>query len=55
VQKISFLPYHEGGKSKSSQLGQIHPMPKATAPTDKHIQTLKSIVEKERITVTIGN
>ncbi len=55
VQKISFLPYHEGGKSKSNQLGEIYPMPKAKAPTDKHIQTLKSIVEKIGLAVTIGN
>jgi pyruvate formate lyase activating enzyme len=55
AQKISFLPYHKGGESKNNQLGKIHPIPKAKAPTDKLIQTLKKIVEKEGLTVTIGN
>jgi glycyl-radical enzyme activating protein len=55
AEKISLLPYHEGGKSKSEQLGRYYPLPEATAPSDLHIQFLKSIIEKEGLTVTIGN
>ena len=55
AQKISFLPYHEGGKSKSSQLGKANLMPKAKHPGDKHIRSLQMIVEEEGLTATIGN
>jgi pyruvate formate lyase activating enzyme len=55
AQKISFLPYHEGGKSKNEQLGRTYLLPKAKAPTDKHTQILKGIVEKIGLVVTIGN
>ncbi len=55
VQKISFLPYHEGGKSKCEQLGRAYPFPEARAPGEEHIQTLKGLVEREGITVSIGN
>jgi len=55
VQKISFLPYHEGGKTKSEQLGWTYPLPEAQAPGEEHIQTLKGLVEQEGIKVSIGN
>jgi len=32
AQKLSFLPYHEGGKSKCEQLGVPYPLPDAKAP-----------------------
>ena len=55
AQKISFLPYHEGGKSKSEQLGRTYPLPEAKAPDEEHVQILKGIVEQEGIKVSIGN
>jgi len=55
VQKISFLPYHEGGKSKSEQLGWPYPVPDAKAPSEEHINNLKEIIEGEGIQVSIGN
>ncbi len=55
AQKISLLPYHEGGKAKSNQLGKSYLMREAKAPGDKHIHSLQRIVEKEGLTVTIGN
>jgi pyruvate formate lyase activating enzyme len=55
AQKISFLPYHEGGKSKSEQLGRTYPLPEAKAPGEEHVQKLKGIVEQEGIKVSIGN
>ena len=54
VEKISFLPYHQGGKSKNEQLGRFDSLPEATAPGEEHIQSLKAIVEKQGIMVTIG-
>jgi pyruvate formate lyase activating enzyme len=55
AQKISFLPYHEGGRSKSEQLGRPDQLLEVEAPSDEHIQTLKGIVEREGLKVTIGN
>jgi len=55
AEKISLLPYHEGGKSKSEQLGRIYPLPEARAPEEEHIHTLQEIVEREGLKVTIGN
>ena len=55
VQKISLLPYHEGGRSKSEQIGRPYPIPEATAPSDEHVQYLKELIEKEAIKASIGN
>jgi pyruvate formate lyase activating enzyme len=55
AKKISLLPYHEGGKSKSEQLGRIYPLPEARAPEEGHILNLKIIIEKEGLKATIGN
>jgi pyruvate formate lyase activating enzyme len=55
AQKISFLPYHEGGKSKNEQLGRSYPLPEAKAPQEEHIETLQDIIEKEGIKVSVGN
>ena len=55
AQKISFLPYHEGGKSKSEQLGLTYPLPEAQAPSEEHVKKLKGIVEQSGIMVSIGN
>jgi pyruvate formate lyase activating enzyme len=55
AQKISLLPYHEGGKSKSEQLGRRFPLAEARAPEEEHIDLLKKIIEKEGLKATIGN
>jgi pyruvate formate lyase activating enzyme len=55
AQKISLLPYHEGGRSKSEQLGRIYPLSEARAPEEEHLDHLKKIIEKEGLKVTIGN
>jgi pyruvate formate lyase activating enzyme len=55
AEKISLLPYHEGGDAKSRQLGRIYPYPGAAAPTEDHIHRLKDIMEKEGIVVSIGS
>ncbi len=55
AQKISLLPYHEGGKSKSEQLGRPYPLPDGKAPVEKRIGGLKRIIEREGLRVSIGN
>jgi len=55
AEKISLLPYHEGGVSKSQQIGREYLMPKAKSPSEAHIQELKRRVVKIGINVTVGN
>ena len=55
AQKISLLPYHEGGKSKSEQLGWPYPLSHGKAPAEEHINKLKRIIEGEKLKVSIGN
>jgi pyruvate formate lyase activating enzyme len=55
VEKISLLPYHEGGKSKSEQIGRSYKIPEAKAPDDEHIEYLKGIIEKRGIKVSVGS
>jgi hypothetical protein len=40
VEKISFLPYHEGGLAKSLQLGKAPPSWSIKPPTEEHIQKI---------------
>lgn len=46
AEKISLLPYHEGGKSKCRQMGLTYGLPDGKAPEDEHIQELKNLVGK---------
>jgi len=55
AQKISLLPYHEGGKSKCDQLGVPYPLPDAKAPGERHINKLKGVIEGEGLQVSIGS
>lgn len=55
VEKISLLPYHEGGKSKGEQLGRSYGFPQATAPDDDHIAYLKGFIEKRGIRASVGS
>jgi pyruvate formate lyase activating enzyme len=55
AEKISFLPYHEGGKAKSRQLGRIYSCPDAGAPAEDHVYRLKDIVEREGMKVSLGS
>ena len=40
IERISLLPYHEGGKSKSEQLGKHYDIPNAQATSDEKIREL---------------
>ena len=55
AEKISLLPYHEGGKSKCEQLGRSYVFTGAAAPDDEHIDSLKQIVETLGIKASIGS
>jgi len=44
AEKVSFLPYHEGGASKCNQIGKTYPMPGANAPHKDHLALLQSKV-----------
>jgi len=55
AEKISLLPYHEGGKSKCEQLGRSYVFTGAAAPDDEHVDSLKRIVESLDIKTSIGS
>lgn len=55
AQKISLLPYHEGGRSKNAQLGRPDQLSGVSAPSDGHIDTLQGIIQRAGLNVTIGN
>ncbi len=55
AEKLSLLPYHEGGKSKCIQLGRKYGCPEAEIPDDEHLQRLKNLIAATGVAVTIGN
>jgi len=55
VEKISLLPYHEGGKSKAGQLGKKYLMDGARAPEESHIQKLMDIITRIGLPASIGH
>ncbi len=54
IEKISLLPYHEGGKSKCERMGRRYPFEERMAPSQKHIEGLKIIAEGKGIRVSVG-
>jgi pyruvate formate lyase activating enzyme len=54
VEKISLLPYHEGGKVKTYQIGKAYTMKQAVASDQKHIQHLIDIAAQMGIDCTAG-
>ena len=55
AEKISLLPYHEGGKSKCEQIGKIYPIPEAKAPSEEYVKELKNLITESGIEATIGH
>lgn len=53
--QVTLLPYHEGGRSKSEQLGTLYRFPQGKMIDDAEIDRLKKILEEEGITATISN
>ena len=55
IEKVSFLPYHEGGTVKHRQIGQKHPEFSAKAPTEEHLKWILEIMARKNIPATIGS
>ena len=53
--KVSLLPYHEGGKSKSEQMGRLYPYPEGRPPAREWIQHLKQMIERCSVPAAIGS
>lgn len=54
VEKISLLPYHEGGKVKTHQIGTAYTMDRATPSAQDHIQHLIGIAAQMGMACTAG-
>jgi pyruvate formate lyase activating enzyme len=55
VEKVSFLPYHQGGVTKRLQIGR-EPSPLANrSPSDEHLQELRKIVGERGMAVSVGS
>ncbi len=55
AEKISLLPYHQGGESKSRQLGRSYKLLETKTPEAERIDHLKKIIEKSGIKTSIGS
>jgi len=55
AQRVSLLPYHEGGKSKCRQLGTSYGFRGGRAPGDEQLRRLKKIIEQAGLEVSVGN
>ena len=53
VEKVSLLPYHEGGLSKWQQIGKLQPKFSGKAPEEEHIRILEEIISEKGIQVGI--
>lgn len=54
VEKISLLPYHEGGRNKCEQIGRSYRCATATTPGDRCVERAKNIIEAEWVRVSVG-
>jgi pyruvate formate lyase activating enzyme len=55
AEKISLLPYHEGGESKCRQMGKAYPFVNGRSPTDEAIHRLKGLIEAEGLKAGVGS
>jgi len=53
AERISLLPYHEGGESKSRQIGQSYPFKEGRAPDEARVIMLKELIEREGLVASI--
>lgn len=54
AQKISLLPYHEGGKSKCDQLGRTYAFAGNKSPGERQLNKLKQEIEKLGLEATVS-
>jgi pyruvate formate lyase activating enzyme len=55
VEKISFLPYHEGGEAKRAQVGKASGSFPGKPPSDKHVTCLVKIAGETGVKATVGS
>ncbi len=55
AEKISLLPYHEGGRAKCEQLGKTYRFPEGRPPGEGRVLLLKEFIEGEGLEVSIGS
>lgn len=55
VEKISLLPFHEGGMSKWRQVGEVVPDFKGEAPDEEHIQFIARVIKEKGVQVRVGS
>ena len=55
AEKISLLPYHEGGRVKSQQIGRTYQLIGARPPGEPELEALGEIIAKQGIEVGFGN
>ncbi len=55
IEKISLLPYHEGGKSKSDQLGKKYRLKDILPPEEGHVHRLVEIIRTAGLQGSVGS
>lgn len=55
AERVSLLPYHEGGKVKSGQIGEAYGFSEGRTPTGEHIAELKKIAERKGMEMSVGS
>jgi pyruvate formate lyase activating enzyme len=55
AERISLLPYHDGGSKKSGQVGKEYKFPQGGAPDDCRMERLKEIIAAEGVDVSVGS
>jgi pyruvate formate lyase activating enzyme len=54
AERISLLPYHAGGASKSAQIGRPHALPDGQPPSEEQLERLAAIVRARGLKVVIA-
>ena len=52
--RVSLLPYHEGGVSKCAQIGKSYALPTGQKPSDDHLERLAGIVKARGLKVVVA-
>ncbi len=55
IEKMSFLPFHEGGISKMDQIGMKNTPFTGAPPSDERIQHFISLANKKGLKITVGS
>jgi pyruvate formate lyase activating enzyme len=53
VEKLSLLPYNEGGKSKCRQIGKVYEIEGRRTPSDDHIENIIQVAARQGIAATV--